>query len=182
MRQGAVLRGMRAERGDPRDADFVAFATAVAGRLRQTAYLLCHDWHLAQDLTQTTLAKTYLSWDRVSAAGDPEAYSRKILLHTFLDHRRVRSSSEVVTDEVPTAGHDDRGSGSDLRITLLEALKQLPPRDRAIVVLRYWEDHSIATVAELLHLPEATVKTQSSRGLARLRRLLGDDRLILTSS
>ena len=159
------------------DGDFVAFAHAVAPRLRQTAYLLCQDWHLAQDLTQSALVKAYVSWRQVSAAGSPEAYTRTILLRAFLDQRRARASSEVITPELPTAV--SRPSGSDLRITLLEALRLLPERDRTIVVLRYWEDQSVQTVAAALNLPEAVVKTQSSRALARLRSVLGPERVAL---
>ena len=158
------------------DAEFAEFAAASALRLRRTAFLLCHDWHYAEDLTQTALAKTYVAWRRVRPTGNPEAYTRKILLHSFLDQQRRRSSTELVLPALPETGWQEH---SDLRLTLLEALRGLPPRDRAIVVLRYWEDHSVETTADLLDLPIATVKQQSSRSLARLRLLLQDERVTL---
>jgi len=158
------------------DAEFAEFAGASALRLRRTAFLLCHDWHLAEDLTQTALAKTYVAWRRVLQTGNPEAYTRKILLRVFLDQQRRRSASELVLSELPEGGQQEH---SELRLTLLEALRRLPPRDRAIVVLRYWEDHSLETTADMLELPVTTVKQQSSRSLAKLRMLLQDDRVAL---
>jgi RNA polymerase sigma-70 factor (sigma-E family) len=157
-----------------RDDEFVQFATAHAEGLRRTAYLMCRDWHLAQDLTQTTLAKLYPVWGRLDRLDNPTAYARKILLRTFLDHRRRRGSRELVVDALPEAAHD---VGPELRLTLLDALSHLPVRDRAIVVLRYWEDHSIDTVADLVGVSTSVVKTQSMRSLAKLRELLGEDLL-----
>lgn len=160
----------------PGDEEFAEFAAASAPRLRRTAFLLGHDWHLAQDLTQTALAKTFVSWKRVRQTGNPEAYTRKILLRAYLDQQRRHSSGEVILPELPETGRQEH---PELRLTLLEALRRLPARDRAIVVLRYWEDHSVETTADLLELPAATVKTQSARSLAKLRVLLQDDRVAL---
>jgi RNA polymerase sigma-70 factor (sigma-E family) len=158
------------------ETEFVRFATVAAPRLRRTAYLLCHDWHFAQDLTQTALSKSYVSWKKVSRSGNPESYCRAILLRVFLDHQRRQSSTEVTTAEFPESA---RWQGSELRLTLLDALDQLPPRDRAIVVLRYWEDQTIEATASMLDLSAETVKKQSSRSLTRLRNLLQDEQLIL---
>ena len=155
------------------DREFVDFATAEAPGLRQTAYLLCRDWHLAQDLSQTTLTKMYVHWKRITRDTSPRAYSRKVLLRAFLDHQRRRSSHEVILDELPDAAAVV--ATTDLRMTLIEALGHLPPRDRAIVVLRYWEDQGIETVADALGVSVATVKAQSARSLTRLRELLGRD-------
>ncbi len=105
------------------DAEFVDFAAASALRLRRTAFLLCHDWHTAEDLTQTALAKTYVAWRRVRATGNPEAYTRKILLRSFLDQQRRRSSTELVLPVLPESGWQEH---SELRLTLLEALRRLP--------------------------------------------------------
>lgn len=154
------------------DAEFVAFVERSGRRLCETAFLLCRDWNLAQDLTQITFIKIYLSWRRIKH-DDPYWYGKKVLLRTYLDHKRLKSSAEVRTDAVP-----DRPAAADaaeLRLTLLDALGQLSPRDRAIVVLRYWEDHSIQTVAELLTLSPGVVKVQSMRALARLRVLLAEE-------
>jgi RNA polymerase sigma-70 factor (sigma-E family) len=152
------------------DGEFSDFAEAAVVRLRQTAFLLSRDWHLAQDLTQITLAKVYLKWRRID---DPHAYAKKILLRAFLDHKRRRSSDELAVEELPEAPADD--DRRDLRLTLFEALGRLPPRDRAIVVLRYWEDLSVRDVAGLLGLSEGNVKIQSMRSLAKLRTLLGEE-------
>jgi RNA polymerase sigma-70 factor (sigma-E family) len=157
----------------------VAFARASAARLCRTAFLMCRDWHLAQDLTQATLAKMYVSWRRISGSVNLEAYSHKVLLHVLLDHRRRRSGQEIATAELPEGHHEHR---PDLRLTLLDALGYLSDRDRAIVVLRYWEDHSVETVAEVLGVSLTVVKKQSMRALARLRELLGDSRADLFAS
>jgi RNA polymerase sigma-70 factor (sigma-E family) len=154
------------------DDEFVAFVESSGSRLCETAFWLCRDWDFAQDLTQITFIKVYLSWRRIRH-DDPYRYSKKVLLRAYLDHKRLKSSSEVQTDALP-----DRPAAADaaeLRLTLLDALGQLSPRDRAIIVLRYWEDHSIQTVAELLGLSPGVVKMQSIRALARLRVLLGED-------
>ena len=158
------------------DDDFVEYARAAAPRLRRTAYLLCHDWHLAQDFTQTALARLFVHWGRIQRRESPDAYARKVLLRVFLDHQRLSSSHEVVTDRV--ADTPSPTGQPELRVTLLEALRRIPPRDRAILVLRYWEDQSIETVADVLGVSAATVKAQSARGLTRLRALLGADQLI----
>jgi len=157
------------------DAEFVAFVERSGSRLCETAFWLCRDWSLAQDLTQTTLIKVYLSWRRIKH-DDPYAYSKQVLLRTYLDHKRLKRSAEVQTDVVP-----DRPAAADaaeLRITLLDALGHLSPRDRAIIVLRYWEDHSVQTVAELLGLSPGAVKMHSMRALASLRALLGEDEVL----
>jgi len=140
--------------------------------LRRTAFLLSHDWHLAQDLTQIALAKLYLKWRRVD---DPHAYAKKVMLRAFLDHKRRRGYGELPTAEPPETSVAGDEAGAELRLTLLAALGHLPSQSRAIVVLRYWEDMSVRDVAELLDLSESNVKVQSMRALAKLRVLLGED-------
>jgi RNA polymerase sigma-70 factor (sigma-E family) len=154
------------------DGEFVAFVEQSGSRLCETAFWLCRDWSLAQDLTQTTFIKVYLSWRRIKHY-DPYWYCKRVLLRTYLDHKRLKSSAEVQTDVVP-----DRPVAADapeLRITLLDALGHLSPQDRAIIVLRYWEDHSVQTVADLLGMSPGVVKTRSMRALASLRILPGED-------
>ncbi|WP_020580123.1 SigE family RNA polymerase sigma factor [Actinopolymorpha alba] len=153
--------------------DFVEFASARAPQLFRTAYLLAGDWHLAEDLVQTTFGKLYASWRRVRNAENPVAYAHTVLLRTFLSHRRRRSAWEAPSDNLP----EQSASGVDpaLRLTLIAALGQLAPRDRAIVVLRYWEDRSVEETATLLGLRSGVVRTQSMRALTRLRALLGSD-------
>lgn len=158
------------------ELDFEEYAQARVVRLRQRAYLLCRDWHLAQDLTQITLSRLYASWRKVVKADNIDAYAAKVMVRVFLDHKRLKSSHEVVSDTMPSASAVVDGSGGpELRLTLMEALGRLGPRARAIVVLRYWEDHSVDTVAELLGVTPSLVKTQSMRALAELRVLLGTD-------
>jgi RNA polymerase sigma-70 factor (sigma-E family) len=161
-----------------RDEEFVEFARDQAAGLRRTAFLLCRDWHLAQDLTQTALAKLYVAWGRVHSADSAGGYARTVLLRVFLDHQRRRSTRETVLEHPPDGLRDARVDPEpELRLTLLDALGRLSPRDRAIVVLRYWEDHSVDSVAAMLGISPSVVKTQSMRCLARLRELLGEDLL-----
>ncbi|WP_244875958.1 SigE family RNA polymerase sigma factor [Winogradskya consettensis] len=157
-----------------RDAEFAAFVGAATPRLRRTAYLMCRDWHLAQDLTQLTLAKMYASWARIWRTANLEAYSRRVLMNAVFDQKKRRSDSEVVLAELP----DRPGEGTptaELHVTLMRALATLPVRDQAIVVLRHWEDQSVDAVAEILGVSASVVKMQSMRSLARLRELLGEE-------
>ena len=156
------------------DAEFTAFVAAASPRLRRTAYLMCRDWHLAQDLTQTTLARMYASWGRVRKSASVDAYSRRVLLNAVFDHGKRRSGSEIVLAELPERAAGATG-GPDLHVALLDALATLPVRDQAIVVLRHWEDQSVEAVAEILGVSVSVVKMQSSRALARLRTVLGED-------
>ena len=158
-----------------RDEDFAAFVAAVTPRLRRTAYLMCRDWHLAQDLTQLTLAKMYASWSRVRRAENLEAYSRRVLMNAVFDHRKRRSGTEVVLADLPDRPGQPAAPTAELHVTLMRALATLPVRDQAIVVLRHWEDQSVDTVAEILDVSPSVVKMQSMRSLARLRELLGED-------
>ncbi|WP_441248058.1 sigma-70 family RNA polymerase sigma factor [Kitasatospora sp. McL0602] len=164
------------------EADFTAFAEASATRLRQIAYLMCRDWHLAQDLTQTTLTKMYVAWNRITRRQDhdPFVYARKVLLNSLLDHRRLRRNTETAVDRFPDIRADDDPTA--VRMTLLDTLALLAERDRAIVLMRYWEDHSVETTAEILGITTAVVKSQSKRALAVLRAHLGEHRELLLQS
>jgi len=159
--------------------EFGEFAAARASHLFRIAYLMCGDWHEAEDLVQTTLAKLFVAWHRVERAQSPDGYARKVLLNTYLSHRRLKRSAETPAADPcePRAAGDD----ADLRLTLVAALRMLPPRSRAVVVLRYVDDHSIESVAETLGISPAAVKSLNSRGLARLREQLGTDASILRS-
>ncbi|GAA3026824.1 SigE family RNA polymerase sigma factor [Kitasatospora albolonga] len=163
--------------------EFEEFASTRSRRLFQIAYLMCGDWHQAQDLVQITLAKMFTVWGRLRRGRDEpglDAYARKVLLRMYLSQRRLRRSTEVVSAELPeqlTLGNEE----SDLRVTLVAALAQLPPRNRAVVVLRYLEDHSVESVSELLGCSPGAVKTLTTRSLAKLRGILGADRELLLS-
>jgi len=163
---------------DPLPA-FREFASARATQLFRIAFLLCNDWHQAEDLVQTTLTQMYVNWGRLQRNSSPNSYARKILLNAFLSQRRLRRSGELPTAEfrdVPAPGAD-----ADLRMTLLTALRRLPPRSRAVVVLRYLEDHSIESVASLMGVTPAAVKSMNARALAQLREQLGADQDVLRS-
>jgi len=154
-------------------ADYLEFATARSGHLFRTACLLTGDWHLAEDLVQETLAKMYRSWRRIDRTSTPVAYANKVLIRTYLSQRRRRSSDERPTDRLPEQA--GRADDAELRLTLLDGLAQLTAKDRAVLVLRYWEDRSVEETAEILKLTPGTVRTQSLRALRRLRTLLGDE-------
>jgi RNA polymerase sigma-70 factor (sigma-E family) len=154
------------------EAEFAEFVRATGTQLYRAALLLTGDHHLAEDLTQTTYAKVYAAWRRVSRAENPVAYARTTLLNSFLSHRRLRRSSELPSD--PAVGEDGLPDDDPAtRMDLVAALATLPPQDRAVLVLRYWEDRSVADTARDLGLTETTVRTRSRRALQRLRPLVG---------
>jgi RNA polymerase sigma-70 factor (sigma-E family) len=161
---------------------FEEFASSRARKLFQVAYLMCGDWHQAQDHVQTAFGKLYASWGRLQRVVPPsglDAYARKVLLNSYLSHRRLRRSGELAVAELPETAESGDGATAELRLTLLQALRRLPPRNRAVVVLRYLEDHSIESVAEMLGTSPSAVKSLNTRSLARLRELLGEDRELL---
>jgi len=166
---------------DAEPADFLEFANACSGRLFRTAWLLCGDWHLAEDLVQTTLGKLYRAWKRVSRADSPEAYARTVLTRTYLSHRRRLSSTEQPYAALPegSAVHEDDQA---LRVTLLESLAELPPKDRAVLVLRYWEDLSVEQTARQMGVSEGAVRSRSMRALEKLRNVLGSDASLLSAA
>ncbi|WP_282701115.1 SigE family RNA polymerase sigma factor [Streptomyces sp. CC219B] len=153
--------------------EFQGFARTLTPRLFRTALLMSGDWHLAEDLVQTALGKIFSSWSRVRRTDSPEAYAHTVLMRTYISHRRLRRSTErpVATLPEPSAASDPDGA---LRVTLLAALAELPLRDRAVVVLRYWEDRSVEETASVLGMTQSSVRNRSSRALARLRRTIGD--------
>ena len=150
--------------------DDVAFSAFVAARSRgllRLAYLLTHDEGMAEDLLQTALTKTWFAWDRLD--NDPLRYVRRVLVTTSVSWWRRRWTHELPTEalpELPVPGAiDDRAGAQDLWI----AIGRLPVRQRAVVVLRYYEDLSEAETADLLGCSVGTVKSQCSRALAKLR-------------
>ncbi|MFJ2739524.1 SigE family RNA polymerase sigma factor [Streptomyces sp. NPDC087440] len=152
---------------------YLEFVTARARALHRSAYALAAgDAHLAEDLVQETLSRVYVHWKKVARADSPAAYAQTVLVRTFLTLQRRRSTGERPTGNMP----DSAATGPDtaLRLTLLDALAQLPPRDRAVLLLRYWEGHSIEETAHMLKLSSSAVRSQSTRALTRVRALLGD--------
>jgi RNA polymerase sigma-70 factor (sigma-E family) len=157
------------------DAAFTEFAAASRSRLRSTAYLLCGDWERASDHVQEGLIRVYVAWPRLVRHGGELAYARKAVVSAFLDASRKRSSTER-----PTSEHVDRSSDEDVaaavadRAALMAALARLPQRQRACVVLRYFEELDVRETATALRCSEGTVKSQTSRALASLRAMFED--------
>ncbi|ONI82362.1 RNA polymerase subunit sigma-24 [Saccharothrix sp. ALI-22-I] len=155
-----------------RDREFDEYVDARALVMRRTAYLLCGDWHRAEDLVQTALTKLYVAWPRVRRDASPDAYARKVLVRAAIDDsRRAFRRRETVVDAVPDTPVPSAASDLDVR----RALASLPAGQRTVVVLRYWEDLSVTETARLLGRTEGTVKSQAAKGLAALRDLLGHD-------
>lgn len=148
--------------------EFTAFVRATSPQLTRSALVLAGDWHLAEDLTQATYAKVYAAWRRIK--DDPLSYARRTLLRTYLSHRRLRRSNEVPSEQLTDEGR--HGADHAVRLDVLAAVGTLAPADRAIVVLRYLEDRSVAETAHDLGLSEANVRTRARRALQRLRPLL----------
>ena len=162
----------------PEVEDFQAFVAARGTHLYRTACLLTGgDTHLAEDLVQETLGRMYTVWGRRRRIDNPVGYAQTVLVNTFITLRRRKSSQErpvaEVHDRVGAAG--DGNGDADLRLTLLAALAALPPQDRAVLVLRYWEDRSVEDTAATLGLSAGVVRSRSGRALARLRGRLGAD-------
>ncbi|MEF9906049.1 SigE family RNA polymerase sigma factor [Streptomyces sp. P9-A2] len=159
---------------DGREGGYGDFAAARAGHLYRSACLLtAGDTYLAEDLVQETLGRVYVHWRRVSRADNPAGYAQTVLTRAFLTHQRRRSSTERSAAAFPERPSTD--DDPSLRLTLLDALARLPTKDRAVVVLRYWEDRSVQETADAMNVSSAAVRTRSVRALARLRELLGED-------
>jgi RNA polymerase sigma-70 factor (sigma-E family) len=146
---------------------FEVFVAARSSALLRTAYLLTHDSQLAEDLLQTALAKAWRAWDRL---GDrPEAYVRRILVNTYSTWWRRKWNGEVPTDVLPESAAANPETGSSSALELRAALARLPRRQRAVLVLRFFEDLTEAETANLLDCSVGTVKSQTSKALAKLR-------------
>jgi RNA polymerase sigma-70 factor (sigma-E family) len=154
------------------DEEFTEFVHAVWPGLYRTAYLMLGEHQLAEDLVQTSLAKTYASWRKVKEPAAAPAYARVVLANTAASWFRRRSwRNERPTERLPVPGDEHDPS---TRPAVIDALRTLAPRQRAVVVLRYYDDLSVREVAHALGISEGTVKSQTSDALARLRRQLGD--------
>jgi RNA polymerase sigma-70 factor (sigma-E family) len=162
------------------EAAFRAFAFTRRPTLRRSAFLLCGDWHQADDLVQAALVKLYVAWPRIRAQEPPDAYMHRVLVRCFLDERRRpwrRESPVEVLDESAAATRPTY----DL-LDLRAALAQLPRRQRATLLMRFWLDASVAQTAEALGCSEGTVKSQTARAVSTLRDLLGDPALVTEES
>ena len=148
-----------------RDAEFTEYYGARVRALRRVAYLVVHDWHAAEDVTQRALVKVYRAWPRINKVS-LEAYVRRAVVNEALTHAS-RRSRDVVVPEVP-----DRPvpAEPDQSLELGAALAALPPQQRAVVALRFVDDLSVAETADVLRIAEGTVKSHTSKAMATLRR------------
>jgi RNA polymerase sigma-70 factor (sigma-E family) len=150
--------------------DFRSYVVGGSGALLRTAYLLTGNRADAEDLLQTALAKTYLSWDRIRDREAVDGYVRRVMVNTHTSWWRRRKVDERPTDELPEPGGARDGTAElDLHDALWTALAALPKRQRAMVVLRYYEDLSEAETARIMGVSIGTVKSTTSRALAKLR-------------
>lgn len=164
---------------DGGNPEFLALVRGRAAALRRSAYLLCGDTHQADDLVQETLTTVYSRWRTVSQADNVDAYVQRILVRTFINERRrgwwkVRLFGGTAP-ELP-----EPGAGLEERQVLRAALSRLTPNQQAVLVLRFLSDLSVADTALQLGVSEGTVKSQTNRALAALRKILGSREPVLT--
>ena len=153
------------------DQEFVRFVETTGGSLQRLAYLVCGDWHLADDVVQDALYKLYLAWPRIDRKGNQLGYARRTVVNAAIDASRRPWRREVPAETGDDDGYDPT-TAIGHRDELFAVLGDLPPRQRACVVLRYYEDLSIDQTAELLGCTEGTVKSNCARGLDALRRAM----------
>lgn len=158
------------------EREFIEYVTVRLPALRRLAYALCGDAHRADDLVQQTITAVFVRWRKIRAVANVDGYVRSMLVHVFIDERRlawakVRLFREVPDQPVPL------DQGFEERSVVRAALAQVPPRQRAVLVLRFIYDLPVSEVAASLGCSEGTVKSQTSRGLTTLRRLLHERQL-----
>jgi RNA polymerase sigma-70 factor (sigma-E family) len=156
------------------EADFTEFAAAAIGRLRRTAYLMCGDWHRAEDAAQDALVRIYRRWDKLNRQHGLNTYAHKAVVSVVLDQAKRPWRREHSTAEPAEQLRPDSATTVDDRHLVMAALAQLADGQRACVVLRHYTDLSVEDTAEVLGISVGTVKSQTSRGLAQLRELLGE--------
>jgi RNA polymerase sigma-70 factor (sigma-E family) len=155
-----------------RDAEFTDFVAARMTALRRVAYLLCQDWHRADDLVQIAITKLYANWHRAAVMDHTEAYVRTILVREYISERRSGWTRRVRLDgSLPerTSAQPDH----DMALDMKTALAGLPPRQRATIVLRFYCDLTVDQAAEVLGCTPGTVKSQTAKALGALRLTLG---------
>jgi RNA polymerase sigma-70 factor (sigma-E family) len=151
------------------EAEFREYMTARWPAQLRTAYLLSGNRHTAEDLAQTALEKTAAAWARVRSVEDTDAYVRRILVNTHLSRFRAKRVVEVLQWQDTESSSTDSSQQIAQRDELWRALASLPKRQRAVVVLRYWEDLSEAQTAELMGCSVGTVRSQAHKALSKLR-------------
>jgi RNA polymerase sigma-70 factor (sigma-E family) len=168
-------------RMDASEANYAQFVRTRTHALLRSAFLLTGDQHLAEDLVQEALARTHRAWARLDRPENAEAYARKVMYHAQVSiWRRPRLAEVLPGDLEPLGGPrtDDLAEAAVQRLTLRRALHALTAKQRAVLVLRFFEDHTEAEAAQLLGVSVSTVKTQTGRALERLRTLLPDLRVL----
>ncbi|MFC3504157.1 SigE family RNA polymerase sigma factor [Micromonospora krabiensis] len=158
--------GRRAEA----DAEYTDYVRSRMVRWRRTAYLMTGDWDRGDDILQRVLTELYRNWARARRADNLDALVRTMLLRRLLDERRLRWTRVALGAALPER-HTDPVDPTD-RITLVGVLRQVPPRQRAVLVLRYFQDLSVEETAHALGCSPGTVKSQAAKGLSTLRALL----------
>ncbi|WP_026922479.1 SigE family RNA polymerase sigma factor [Glycomyces arizonensis] len=157
---------------EQQEAEFRAFAVAQRDSLRRYAFLLCGDWYEADDIVQKALTKLFSAWNRVDPGG-AGAYVRKIVTNVFLSHRRLAwVRRERASADLPDHAFSHPQEAVEVRLEVLAALNQLPSRQRATLILRYWEQLSVDETATAMGCSTGTVKSQTSKALRKLKELL----------
>jgi RNA polymerase sigma-70 factor (sigma-E family) len=164
--------------------EFTSFVVAHQARLRRVAYLMCGDWQLASDYVQDALMRVYRHWPRLRSEQSAHGYARKAVVSVVIDAKRRKASTEVPVDSVADRldGQDAVSTSAD-RDLLSRCLAQVAPRQRACLVLRYYDDLSVSEVATVLGCSEGTVKSQTARGLETLQAAFAretDDQLLVS--
>jgi RNA polymerase sigma-70 factor (sigma-E family) len=158
---------------DPLLTEFDSFVRTRTPALLRSAYLLTGDQHLAEDLVQSALARTHRSWKQLHHSGNAEAYTRKTMYHLQVSWWRRRRVAESMPGELPEprggGQRDDYAHQAVMRLTLRAALLKLSAKQRAVLVLRFFDDRTEAEAAEMLGVTIGTVKSQTNKSLARLR-------------
>lgn len=155
------------------EEEFHDFVVARSAALLRTAYLLAGDWATAEDLLQTALTKTYLAWKRLGEIEAVEPYARRVLVNTATSWWRRRWHGERPTEKLPESAGPDRIEEQLERDALWRHVRALPVRQRAVLVLRFYEDLSEAQTAVMLNISIGTVKSQTARALKTLRQRIG---------
>lgn len=160
------------------EAEFESFALAQRSALRRYAYYLSGDWSEADDIVQKALAKLFAAWNRIEPAG-AGAYARRVVTNVFFSHRRLAwVRKERTAERLPETAIERPQEEVDLRLSVGAAMERLTPRERATLVLRFWEQLSVADTAAALGCSAGTVKSQTARGLGKLRRELAEPPLV----
>jgi RNA polymerase sigma-70 factor (sigma-E family) len=166
---------MRSETAADRDRSFTEYVTAQLEQLRRLAYVLCQDSHRGDDLVQEAITKLYLNWHNIHKIVNLDRYLRAIVVREFLNAQRLGWTRRVrLFDKPPETAAISFSAMVEDRLVLRAALKQMPPRQRAVLVLRFMCDLPVDDVADILGCSNGTVKSQTSAGLITLRRHLGE--------